>query len=350
MKIAIILGTRPEIIKVSPIIKELEKRKLDYFVIHTNQHFSDNMDKIFFDELRLPQPKYNLNINSCSHSEMVGKMLIEMEKILLNEKPDVVFVQGDTNSVLAGALTSSKLGIKVGHIESGLRSFDREMPEEINRVITDHISDYLFAPTMEAKENLLKEGIDNEKIFVVGNTIVDVVYKNVKLCKKNNEKYFLITLHRPSNTDIKENLNKIIRGLKIVYRKYKIKMIFPIHPRTMKKIKEYKIKIPNFIETIEPVGYLKFLELQSNARLIFTDSGGIQEEACILGVPCITLRENTERPETIEVNSNFLSGIDSNKMLFGCKKMLGCSKKWKNPFGDGKSAKRIINILQKGKI
>jgi UDP-N-acetylglucosamine 2-epimerase (non-hydrolysing) len=316
MKVSIILGTRPEIIKMLPIIKELEEQHLDYFILHTGQHYSYNMDKVFFEQLNLPGPKYNLQVGSGTHGEMTGKMLIGIEKVLQKERPDIVLVEGDTNSVLAGALAACKLMIKVGHVEAGYRSYDREMPEEINRLLTDHISDYLFAPTIRAKENLLKEGIDEGKIFVTGNTIVDAVIQTevlinngLQLGLRLDNDYFITTLHRQENVDREERLRKIMEGLELVAKEFKTSIIFPIHPRTKKRIVQFGIKVDeSIIKLIEPLDYFKFLKLLSNAKLVLTDSGGVQEEACILKVPCITLRYNTERPETLDVGSNLLAG------------------------------------------
>ena len=356
MKISIILGTRPEIIKMSPVIRECEKQSLDYFIFHTGQHYSYNLDKIFFEELELPKAKYNLDVGSGSHAEETGKMLIGIEKVLKEEKPDVVLIEGDTNTVLAGALAAAKLHIKVGHVEAGLRSYDRNMPEEINRVLTDHVSDYLFAPTEKARENLLREGIEEDKIFVIGNTIVDAVYQNLGIAERkvdvlnklnlSSKEYFLITAHRQENVDNKERLKGILDGLKLAYEKFNLPIIYPIHPRTMKRIKEFGLEIPNGIELIEPLGFLEFLQLEANAKLVLTDSGGVQEETCILKVPCVTLRDNTERPETLDVGSNVLTGVNLNKILEGVKKMLDKERDWKNPFGDGKAGSRIIKILE----
>lgn len=355
MKIAIILGTRPEIIKMSPVIRECEKQNMDYFILHTGQHYSYNLDKVFFQELELPEPRYNLNVGSGSHAEETGKMLIGIEKILLKEEPDIILVEGDTNTVLAGALAASKLHIKVGHVEAGLRSYDRDMPEEINRVLADHISDYLFAPTEKAKENLLREGIDKNKIFVTGNTIVDAVYQNLEIARGKvdilnklnleKEEYFLITAHRQENVDKKERLKGVLDGLNSVYNEFGLSLIYPIHPRTQKMIKKFGLKISERIKLIEPLGFLEFLQLEANAKLVLTDSGGVQEEACILKVPCVTLRDNTERPETIEVKSNILAGTNPENILKNVKEMINKEKDWKNPFGDGRSGKRIINIL-----
>jgi len=356
LKIAIILGTRPEIIKMAPIIRECQKRKLQYFIIHTNQHYSFNLDRIFFKELNLPLPKYNLKVGSGIHGEQTAKMLIRIEEVLLKEKPDIVLVEGDTNTVLAGALAAVKIHIKVGHIEAGLRSYDREMPEEINRVLTDHCSNLLFAPTKIAKDILIKEEIPKEKIFITGNTIVDAVSENLKIAQKkskilkklkiNKNQYFLVTLHRQENVDNKKRLKNILKGLELIYNTFKLPMIYPIHPRTLKMIKTFNLKIPKGIKIIEPIGFFDFLQLEANARLVLTDSGGVQEETCILKVPCVTLRDNTERPETLKVKSNILAGSDSQNLLKCVKIMLGRKRNWQNPFGKGKTAIKIIKIIQ----
>lgn len=356
MKIAIILGTRPEIIKMSPIIRELERRGIDYFILHTGQHYSYNMDKIFFEQLRLPEPKYNLGVGSGTHAEQTGKIMIGVEQVLLREKPDVVLVEGDTNSVLAGALAAVKLMIKVGHVEAGLRSFDREMPEEINRILTDHISDYLFAPTLKAKQNLLREGICEEKIYVTGNTIVDAVYQNLQLTENNNiigklglndDDYFLLTLHRQENVDREWRLRSIMKGLELIFEEFKLPIIYPIHPRTRRRLREFGIRVSEGVKLIEPLDYLSFLKLECNAKLILTDSGGVQEEACILRVPCVTIRYNTERPETLDVGSNIIAGVEPERILNSAKIMIERDRNWVNPFGDGKAGIRIVNILLK---
>ena len=356
MKISIIQGTRPEIIKMSPVIRELENNGLDYFILHTGQHYSYNLDKIFFQELSLPEAKYNLDVGSGSHAEETGKMLMGIENILMEEKPDVVLVEGDTNTVLAGALAASKLHIKVGHVEAGLRSHDRNMPEEINRILADHCSDYLFAPTEKAKENLLKEGILMNNIFVTGNTIVDAVYQNLEIAKMKADVltkldlekggYFLVTAHRQENVDVKERLKDILDGLELIYSEFNHPIIYPIHPRTMKRLREFGLEVQKGVRLIEPVGFLEFLQLEANAKLILTDSGGVQEESCILKVPCVTLRDNTERPETIEVGSNILVGVNQDKILEGAEKMLSKERNWKNPFGDGRASERIVGVIE----
>jgi len=274
--------------------------------------------------------------------------------VLMEIEPDVVLVQGDTNTVLAGALTAAKLHIKVGHVESGLRSYDRSMPEEINRVVADHISDHLFAPTENSRANLIKEGISSEKISVTGNTIVDSVYQNREIAdRKVNvlkdlglkpKEYFLATAHRAENVDNRSRLKEIFKGLKLIMSEFGLPVIFPMHPRTRKMVNEFSLELDG-IGVIEPAGFLEFLQLEANARLALTDSGGVQEETCILGVPCVTLRENTERPETLMVKSNLLSGANAGKMLEGAKQMIKQADSWKNPFGDGQSIILIINSI-----
>lgn len=354
MKAAIILGTRPEIIKMSPVIRELEHQELDYFILHTGQHYSYSLDRLFFEELNLPEPKYNLDVGSGTHAEETAKMLTGVETVLVKEKPDIVLVEGDTNSVLAGALAAVKLGVKVGHVEAGLRSYARGMPEETNRVLTDHMSDFLFAPTDGAKRNLLREGIAESKIFVTGNTIMDVTVHNSELLNNPSDTlddlnvegkdYFLVTAHRQENVDDRERFQGILDGLRLIHEEFGLPLIYPIHPRAKKKLDEFALN-PEGVTLMEPVGYLRFLRLENNAKLILTDSGGIQEEACILGVPCVTLRDNTERPETLEVESNILAGTKPEEIVKMTRLMLGKSKNWKNPFGDGNAGRRIVKEL-----
>ncbi len=355
MKHAIILGTRPEIIKMSPVVREFNRRRFDYFLLHTGQHYSYEMDKIFFEEIGLEEPKYNLNVGSGSHGKQTGEILIGIEKILLMEKPDTVLVEGDTNSVLAGALAASKMRIKVGHVEAGLRSYDRNMPEEINRILADHCSDCLFAPTEKSREILLGEGISGEKIHVTGNTIVDAVKQNLKLANKKADalkelglkpkKYFLVTSHRQENVDVKERLKGILKGLEKMSELHSMPVIFPIHPRTAKMISEFGLKHEG-IRLTDPVGYLKFLQLEANARLVLTDSGGVQEEACVLKVPCVTLRDNTERPETVEAGANMLAGASPEKIVICAKKMMERKAEWTNPLGDGNAGTKIATIIE----
>lgn len=355
MSIAIIVGTRPEIIKMAPVIRACQQKSVDYFVLHTGQHYSYQMDRIFFEELELPPARYNLDVGSGSHAEQTGKIMAGVEKVIGAEKPDIVLVQGDTNTVIAGALAASKLHVKVGHVEAGLRSYDRTMPEEINRVVADHISDYLFAPTKNSRQNLLREGIAEEKIHVTGNTIVDSVYQNKEIAMrkvdvlanlglKPNE-YFLVTTHRQENVDDKRRLGEIIRGLELITSEFDLPVVFPVHPRTRKMMDSFGFEF-NGIRAIEPLGFLEFLQLEANARLALTDSGGVQEETCILGVPCVTLRDNTERPETLEVGANVLSGAKSERIVGGVVQMLEARTRWKNPFGKGDAGEHIVKIIE----
>lgn len=349
-----VLGTRPEIIKMAPVIRECRRRGLDHFVLHTGQHYSYEMDRVFFEQLELPPAEYNLDAGSGTHADQTGRIMTGIEKVLMKTEPDVVLVQGDTNTVLAGALAAAKLHIKVGHVEAGLRSYDRSMPEEINRVVADHISDYLFAPTENSKANLMKEGIPEEKISVTGNTIVDSVYQNREIADRKvnalkdlglkSKKYFLVTAHRAENVDNRSKLKEILKGLELIKNEFGLPVIFPMHPRTRKMVNEFGLELDG-ITVIEPQGFLEFLQLEANARLALTDSGGVQEETCILGVPCVTLRDNTERPETLEVKSSILSGANAEKMLKGAKQMFKQGNVWENPFGDGQASKLIVESI-----
>ncbi len=352
--ISIILGTRPEIIKMSPVIRECDRKGIDYFILHTGQHYSYEMDRLFFEELKLPQPAYNLDAGSGSHSEQTGRIMTGIEKVLEKEKPDIVLVQGDTNTVLAGALAAAKSNIRIGHVEAGLRSFDRTMPEEINRIVADRISDYLFTPTDNARSNLIKEGISEDAIFNTGNTIVDAVEQNLNIAGKKDQVldehhlrpkgYFLATAHRQENVDNTGRLKEILTGLARINKKHSVPVLFPVHPRTAKRINEYGMNTDGIIIT-PPLGFLEFLYLEANAKLVLTDSGGVQEETCILGVPCITLRDNTERQETLEAGSNILAGANADNILHLTNEMLERHHVWKNPFGDGLAGKYIIDII-----
>jgi UDP-N-acetylglucosamine 2-epimerase (non-hydrolysing) len=314
------------------------------------------MDQIFFEQLKLPLAKFNLDVGSGDHGKQTGLMLGGIEKILQSEKPDVVLVEGDTNTVLAGALAAVKLGIKVGHVEAGLRSYDRKMPEETNRILTDHCSDYLFAPTNKSKQILIHEGISENQIFIVGNTAVDAVYQNIEIAKTkgkilsdlglNSTEFMIATSHRQENVDEKPRFEGIIKGLQLIHNEFNVPLIYPIHPRARKQLESFNINTEG-LTLVEPMDYLTFLNLESKAMLVLSDSGGVQEETCILGVPCVTLRDNTERPETIDVGSNILAGTDSNRILEAAKLMVKKQKGWVNPFGDGKTAQKIIGILMK---
>src|SRR3989344_649500 len=355
MRLAIILGTRPEIIKMSPIIRICEEKNIDYFILHTGQHYSYEMDKKFFEDLKTSQPAYNLNVGGQPYRKQVGNMTREIMALLEKEKPDVVLVQGDTISVLAGALAANKLKIKIGHHEAGLRSHDLTMLEETNRIITDHISDYLFAPTDDALKNLYEEGITSDKVFLTGNTIVDAVFQNLALAEKKvdileklnlkKKNYILVTVHRSENVDNEIRLKGIIEGLNLVSREFQLPVIFSVHPHTANSLNQFGLNINN-IKLIQPLGYLEFMQLEANSRLIITDSGGLQEEACILKIPCVTVRDNTERPETIKAKINILAGADPKRILAAANEMIKNSRQWVNPFGSGDAAQKILSLIE----
>ena len=351
--IGVILGTRPEIIKMSPVIRECERRGIDYFILHSGQHYSHEMDRIFFEELELPDPDYSLDVGSGTHAGQTAKIMTGVEDVLAKESPDIILVQGDTNTVMAGALAASKLQVRVGHIEAGLRSFNRRMPEEINRVLTDHIADYLFAPTEGARQNLLAEGIAEHKICVTGNTVVDAVYQNLEISRRkvnvlkdldlSPREYFLVTAHRQENVDNRTRLKEILKGLEGVQKEFSLPIVFPVHPRTEKRIRELGIGTDG-LNLTKPFGFLEFLQLESQAKVVLTDSGGVQEETCVLGVPCATMRYDTERPETLDIGSNILVGAESRRILEGVRSATAWRSGWKNPYGDGIAGKMIVMV------
>ena len=356
MRIAIILGTRPEIVKMSPVIRSCLARSVDFSIIHTGQHYSYEMDRIFFSELKLPDAAYNLEVGSGTHATQTARMLTGLERILLEDHHDAVLVQGDTNTVLAGALVAAKLGAPLGHVEAGLRSYDRSMPEEINRVVADHLSDFLFAPTETAASNLRKEGRPDPAIFVTGNTVVDAVFQNLSLAAENETifsrlgvergGYILVTAHRQENVDRRENLAGILNGIELVGNEFGVPVLYPIHPRTRKMIERFNLRVPNNLHLIEPLGYFDFLLLEASAQLVLTDSGGVQEECCILKTPCVTMRKNTERPETVAAGGNILAGTDPEAILSAARVIILRPRTWENPFGDGRSGDRIVRYLQ----
>ncbi len=355
-----VIGTRPNFIKIAPIKNELDKysQTIKQYIVHTGQHYDINMSEKFFSDLKIPKPNYNLNIGSGTNTWQISMVMIELEKLILKINPDLVIVFGDVNATLAAALVCSKLNIKIAHIEAGLRSNDKTMPEEVNRILTDQVSDFLFTPSLDANENLLNEGINPSKIYFVGNIMIDSLSKNYKLAKHrfNNLKkllkiknYLLLTLHRPSNVDQDSYLLKIIREV-IEVSNY-IEVIFPVHPRTKEKFLSKhlsKLLLNKNIKVIEPQGYLDFLSLQIHAKIILTDSGGIQEESTYLGVPCITLRKNTERPITITQGTNFLmKDIDGlSKKIHYAKNQIIERKKNIPKYWDGKTSKRIVEVLK----
>ena len=353
--LAIILGTRPELIKCSPVIFEAQKRGIPVAIIHTGQHYARELDEVFFDELNLPRPVAHIHVGSHSAPVQIGLMMQRLTDALAEIKPSVVLVQGDVNSVLAGALTSYKLGIPVAHLEAGLRSDDWSMPEESNRVLTDRISRWLFCPTNLQRDRLAQEGIVHG-VYVVGNTIVDAVQHFSKIAYEKSDiaerlgvhrsPYMLLTMHRPGNVDDPERLRAMIGMLDRAAAELKHRIVFPVHPRTQVALRANGIRLEGSFVPTDPLGYLDLLRLQSSASLVLTDSGGMQEEACILRVPSITLRPNTERPETVDVGASVLHHeLDDALLQRRMKQQMEKERNWENPFGDGKTAERVLDIL-----
>ncbi len=351
MKILTVVGARPQFIKLAPLSKILRENGISEIIVHTGQHYDENMNDLFFKELEIPEPDYNLGIGSGNHGEQTGRMLIEIEKIMLKEKPDLVIVFGDTNSTLAGALAASKLHIKLAHVEAGLRSFNKRMPEEINRVLTDHISDILFCPTQTAVENLKNEGIIIG-VYLVGDVMFDALlhFSKISDMKSNilerlnikQKEYYLATIHRAENTDDYERLKNILTA----FSKMDEMVVFPIHPRTRKMISYYRLDdlLENDnVKVIDPVGYLDMLKLERNAKAILTDSGGVQKEAFWLKVPCITLRDETEWIETVNLGWNRLVGSNVEKILEAVRDLkFGTDVNFDNDF----SAKKMYEIIK----
>ncbi|MFB3056099.1 MAG: non-hydrolyzing UDP-N-acetylglucosamine 2-epimerase [Ignavibacteriaceae bacterium] len=357
-KIISVVGARPNFMKIAPIHRAFQKYKeeIHHLICHTGQHYDEKMSKIFFDDLELSKPDFYLGVGSGSHAEQTAKIMIEFEKILLKENPGLIIVVGDVNSTIACSLTASKLNIPTVHVEAGLRSFDRKMPEEINRILTDTIAEYLFVTEKSGLINLKNEGISEDKVYFVGNVMIDSLIhflpktmnsKILDQLKIESKNYVLVTLHRPSNVDEKENLISLVNLLNNISLKRKV--VFPIHPRTKNNLDAFGILSslnPDVILT-DPIGYIDFITLIKNCELILTDSGGIQEESTYLGVQCITIRTTTERPITVEIGTNQLVGDDYSKaeqvaieVLNGKKKQGKIPEKW-----DGKSAERIAEII-----
>jgi len=362
MKTILVAGARPNFMKIAPIIRAIEVRQkdqnLEYKLVHTGQHYDVNMSEKFFEDLGIPMPDYFLNAGGGSHSDQTAKIMVAFEKICLDERPDVVLVVGDVNSTLACSIVAKKLSIKVAHVEAGLRSFDLSMPEEINRMVTDAITDYFFTTEMHGNENLLKEGKPQEAIHYVGHVMIDnLFYQHVKVLqtgesfftnndlKKRLEEYIFLTLHRPSNVDDKDRLLDIVGALNQVAEETPI--IFPVHPRTRKMMDAFDLNLSEHIIQLDPLGYQEALYLWKDALCVFTDSGGLQEETTGLGIPCFTIRDNTERPVTVEEGTNTLIGTTGAGILAaydGLKK--GNIKTGSVPeLWDGKAAQRIVDIL-----
>ena len=359
MKIACVVGARPNFMKIAPILESIGKYpNLEPLLVHTGQHYDYEMSQIFFEDLDIPEPDVYLGVGSGSHAVQTGKIMVAFEEVATGHKLDLILVVGDVNSTLACTLVGAKLCIPVAHVEAGIRSFDRTMPEEINRVLTDAISDYLFTPTENADQNLKKEGIPEEKIFLVGDVMIDTLLKYKEKALSNailrefgleSRSYALMTLHRPFNVDVKANFVNILNALAEIQQR--IKIIFPMHPRTKARVEEFGLSdmISNMenLLVMEPLGYLRFMALMVNAKFVLTDSGGMQTETTVLNIPCLTLRENTERPETIREGTNILVGSDtqliieeSTKILDGKGKIGAYPEVW-----DGHTAQRVVKII-----
>ncbi|MDR3610679.1 MAG: UDP-N-acetylglucosamine 2-epimerase (non-hydrolyzing) [Ignavibacteriaceae bacterium] len=355
-KILSVVGARPNFMKIAPIHKEFTNHpEIKHLICHTGQHYDKKMSEIFFTDLELPKPDFYLGVGSGTHAEQTAGIMIKFEKVLEKENPDLIIVVGDVNSTIACSLTAAKMGIKIAHIEAGLRSFDNTMPEEINRILTDRISDYLFVSEKAGLRNLKHEGADEKKIFFVGNTMIDSLVNYLPKAEnsqifeklKLHENYILITLHRPANVDSDIFISQLYKTLSVLSKHRKI--VFPIHPRTRKNLELHSNndEISERVIFTEPLGYIDFLALTKNAELIITDSGGIQEESTFLGVQCITVRDNTERPSTVEIGTNQLIGTNMEKVESAAIEVLGGKKKTGSipELWDGSTAKRIVKIL-----
>ena len=359
MRIVNVVGARPNFMKMAPLMAEYARHPNEFapVLVHTGQHYDDNMSNLFFEELHLPKPDVYLGVGSGSHAEQTARVMIELERLLVAQRPDLVMVVGDVNSTLAAALVAAKLCIPLAHVEAGLRSFDRTMAEEINRVVTDTLSDYCFTTCADADENLLREGIAKERIFFVGNVMIDTLLKlrdeslksNIREKLRLDSEYGYVTLHRASNVDSKEVLSGILSALESIQER--LPLAFPVHPRTRARLKEFGlwehiVKWPN-TRVIEPLGYLDSLCLMAGAKLVLTDSGGIQEETTVLGIPCLTLRENTDRPVTVTEGTSTLVGISQENIRAEAVKIIeGNRKNGRVPkYWDGKAASRIIKCL-----
>jgi UDP-N-acetylglucosamine 2-epimerase (non-hydrolysing) len=350
-----ILGTRPEMIKLSPLIREADERGIDSRLVHTGQHYSEELNDVFFETLGLPRPATNLGVGSSSHGRQTGEMLSGIEREIEQTQPDVVIAQGDTNSVLATAIAAGKLDTEFAHVEAGLRSDDRAMPEEQNRIVADHLADYLFAPTDTAAARAEAEGIAADRVHITGNTIVDAVQQNVEFARTESTalrdnnlepgEYVLLTAHRAANVDDQRRFADILRGVAAVGEEIDCPVVYPIHPRAAERLDEFGMAVPDNVRLIDSLDFLEFLYLESSARLVVTDSGGVQEETCILQVPCVTVRDSTERGETVDVGANVVAGTEPEAITDAANEMLGRATDWNNPFGDGRAAVRILDTL-----
>ncbi|MFQ5814879.1 MAG: non-hydrolyzing UDP-N-acetylglucosamine 2-epimerase [Candidatus Hydrothermarchaeaceae archaeon] len=356
MRPFVVASTRPELIKLAPVLREFDSGGIEYIFVTTGQHYDANLFHQFIEDLELKRPDHDIEVGSDSQAHQTSVAMVKLEKMMTMEKPDVVIAEGDTNSVLSTALAAVKLHQPFAHVESGLRSFDMRMPEEVNRIVADHCSQVLFAPTDGAGLNLLNEGVPPDRVHIVGNTIVDAVQQNMKIAERKStielpKEYALLTLHRAENVDSRKVLSNVVEALS----RLRFELIFPAHPRTVKMLKKFslfkKLVRDSNIKIIQPMGYLDFIHAMSRAKVILTDSGGIQEESLALHVPCLTLRDTTERPESVTSGGNILVGtrtkdiVERFEMVVGDERLYSRMKRAKNPFGDGKSGRRIVEIL-----
>lgn len=352
MKVLHVVGARPNFMKAAPVLHALAARAgVEQVLVHTGQHYDVNMSDVFFEQLGMPAPDVNLGVGSGTHARQTAEIMTGLERVVPEGKPDVVLVYGDVNSTVAAALVAAKLGVRVGHVEAGLRSFDRTMPEEINRLVTDQLADLLFTPSSDGDENLRKEGIAAGKIFCVGNVMIDSLVRLLPAAERAGtnglpERFALVTLHRPANVDASDVLKGILGSLLEVNDD--LPVVFPAHPRTRQRIAEFGLNAKR-LRVLDPLPYIDFLGLQKRAAVVITDSGGIQEEATYLGVPCLTVRENTERPITISMGTNVLVGRDPAKMRLELAKVLSGKAKRGSvpPLWDGHAAERIAEVVVK---
>lgn len=359
MKILNIVGARPNLVKMAPLMREMGKRaNIEPLLVHTGQHYDDTLSDVFFRQMDIPRPDVNLEVGSGSHSWQTAEILKRIEPVLLKEQPDLVLVVGDVNSTVAVSLAAAKLGMPVAHVEAGLRSFDRTMPEEINRILTDALADYMFVTEEGAVANLLKEGRPRDRIYFVGNVMIDALYQFLPLAKKSTicqeldlatggstKPFAVLTLHRPASVDSMETLERLLDAIDIVAED--VPVIFPVHPRTQQRLENLGKKHHDRVCLIQPLGYLDFLCLLNSAKIVLTDSGGVQEETTALGVPCLTLRDNTERPVTISLGTNQLVGRNQEQIVGAAKRILsdGAKPACIPPLWDGGSSQRIVEIL-----
>jgi len=359
MKLINVAGARPNFVKIAPLMEECKKsEQIEAVLVHTGQHYETNMSALFFDELGIPEPDINLGVGSATHAVQTAEIMKAFEPVVLEQKPDAVLVVGDVNSTIACGLVAVKLGVKLIHVEAGLRSFDRSMPEEINRIVTDSISDLLFCTEQSGVDNLTREGISEEKIFLVGNVMVDALLKSKSKAEQskildslnlNNTDFTVLTLHRPANVDDPVTFSQILDALEVIQQDLPI--IFPVHPRTSKSLSSSllgrRVKKLPYLRLTDPLGHLDFLKLISSARLVLTDSGGVQAETTVLKIPCLTLRENTEQIVTIEIGSNRIVGTNPDKIVEGYRHVMDGSYEEPRipPLWDGHAAERIVRIL-----